>query len=48
VCGFYNRKLTLADREWQCPECKNTYNRDINAATNIKKFALDKQNQIGM
>ncbi|MBN2109939.1 MAG: IS200/IS605 family element transposase accessory protein TnpB, partial [Methanosarcinaceae archaeon] len=47
VCGFHNGKLTLADREWQCPECKNKHYRDINAAINIKKFALDKQNQIG-
>ena len=48
VCGSYNGKLTLADREWQCPECKTKHDRDINAAINIKKFALDKQNQIGM
>ncbi len=40
ICGFKNSELTLKDREWQCPECKNTHDRDINAAINIKKFAL--------
>ena len=40
ICGFQNSELTLIDREWQCPECKNTHDRDINAAINIKNFAL--------
>ncbi|TGC10619.1 IS200/IS605 family element RNA-guided endonuclease TnpB [Methanolobus halotolerans] len=48
VCGFHNGKLTLAVREWKCPECETNHDRDINAAINIKKFALDKQNLIGI
>ena len=48
VCGFHNGKLTLADREWKCPDCKTNHYRDVNAAINIKKFALDKQNLIGI
>jgi len=48
VCGHYNNELTLADREWDCPDCKSKHDRDINAAINIKKFALDKQNLIGI
>lgn len=48
VCGYYNNELTLADREWDCPDCKSKHDRDINAAINIKKFALDKQNLIGI
>jgi putative transposase len=40
VCGYHNSKLTLIDREWLCPECKTLHDRDINAAINIKKFAL--------
>lgn len=46
-CGYINRELTLSDRKWTCPECKNTLDRDVNAAINIRNFALHKQNLIG-
>ncbi|KXS40286.1 MAG: putative transposase, partial [Methanohalophilus sp. T328-1] len=39
---------TLADRKWQCPDCGASHDRDVNAAINIKKFALNKQNLIGI
>ena len=42
TCGYINRELTLADREWTCPICKARHDRDILAANNIKKFALSK------
>lgn len=48
VCGFHNSELTLKDREWTCPDCKTIHDRDINAAINIKKFALIDQNLIGL
>ena len=48
ICGFHNGKLTLADRECQCSECKTKHHRDINDTINIKKFALEKQNMIGI
>ncbi|UUX92389.1 transposase [Methanoplanus endosymbiosus] len=47
-CGYYNRDLTLSDRDWICPDCGIHHDRDINAAINIRKFALDRQNLIGI
>jgi len=46
VCGYHNGKLTLADRDWTCPDCKTKHDRDINAAINIKKFSIQEQNLI--
>lgn len=40
VCGFKNAKLKLSDRKWVCKDCKTIHDRDKNAATNIKNFAL--------
>ncbi len=40
-CGFINNELTLADREWVCPECKTFHDRDENAAKVIKEEGLD-------
>jgi len=48
VCGYHKSDLTLKDREWTCPDCKTKHDRDINAAINIKKFALINQNLIGV
>jgi putative transposase len=45
VCGYKHPNLTESIREWQCPECKNTHDRDINAAINIKNFALLEQEE---
>jgi putative transposase len=39
-CGYINKELTLKDREWTCPKCKSILERDVNAAINIKFFAL--------
>jgi putative transposase len=46
ICGYYKSDLTLKDREWICPDCKTLHDRDVNAAINIKKFALQSQNLI--
>ena len=48
TCGYLKRDLTLSDREWICPDCGTHHDRDINAAINIKKFALQDQNLVGV
>jgi len=35
-CGFVINKLLLNVREWECPECKTTHDRDINAVPQIR------------
>ncbi|WP_238598627.1 RNA-guided endonuclease InsQ/TnpB family protein [Saccharothrix sp. ALI-22-I] len=34
-CGYLLDRLPLDVREWTCPECDTTHDRDVNAATNI-------------
>lgn len=34
-CGYINKKLTLKDRQWICPQCGEVIERDYNAALNI-------------
>ena len=34
-CGYINHNLTLKDRTWECPDCCETLDRDVNAAINI-------------
>ena len=40
VCGAINKDLTLKDRVWTCANCNTIHDRDVNAAINIKNFAL--------
>ena len=40
ACGAMNKELMLKDREWYCSTCNSVLNRDVNAAINIKNFAL--------
>ena len=39
-CGTINKELQLKDREWTCSNCSSVLDRDVNAAINIKSFAL--------
>ena len=45
-CGYVKEDLTLSDRKWTCRICNTTHDRDILAANNIKKFALEEQNLV--
>ena len=45
-CGIVNKELKLSDRVWTC-SCGITHDRDLNAATNIKRFALHPRNSLG-
>jgi len=47
TCGFKNDALTLADREWTCPQCGQVHDRDLLAANNIKRFGLAKEMAAG-
>ena len=38
-CG-HRQKMTLDERTYICPECRIEIDRDINAALNIRNFAL--------
>ena len=39
-CGWVKEDLQLKDREWTCPHCGNTLDRDVNAAKNILQEGL--------
>lgn len=35
ACGYINEALALAVRQWACPACGTTHDRDVNAAKNL-------------
>lgn len=47
ICGSINKELTLKDREWTCSNCSTVLDRDVNAACNIKTFALKNKLSVG-
>jgi putative transposase len=36
-CGYVMEVLPLSVREWTCPACQTTHDRDVNAAINLKQ-----------
>lgn len=40
ICGYKNKSLELAEREWVCPECSAHHLRDENASINLKKEGI--------
>lgn len=42
-CGKINKDLKMSDRFWECKSCGQVNERDLLAARNIKKFALNKE-----
>jgi putative transposase len=40
-CDYKNESLKLSEREWTCPQCGITHDRDINAAINIETIGLE-------
>ena len=46
-CGEINKELKLSDRTWVCKSCGVINERDVLAANNILKFALNPKNKSG-
>ena len=34
-CGYVMKDMTLSMRSWDCPQCKKSHDRDVNAAKNL-------------
>lgn len=39
-CGDKLESLSLSVRQWTCPACGKNHDRDVNAAINLKKYAV--------
>ena len=47
-CGFVNPKVVLGVKKWNCPNCGESHDRDINAALNIlHKWNVSSQSIVG-
>ena len=39
-CGYIKKDLKLSDRQWTCPNCGESHDRDVNAAINIREEGI--------
>lgn len=46
-CGWKKHDLTLKEREWTCPCCGRTHERDHNAALNLERLATVVTSAVG-
>lgn len=47
-CGFLNSKVVLGVKKWNCPNCGENHDRDINAALNIlHRWNVSSQSLVG-
>lgn len=46
-CGWKKEDLALKDREWTCPSCGRTHERDHNAARNLERLATVATSAVG-
>ena len=47
-CGHRTVKMPLSVREWTCAECGAVHDRDVNAAINIKRLAIESKRPEGI
>jgi putative transposase len=45
-CNYINHELSLSDRTWKCPQCKNVHDRDENAALNLYDYNEDNAKKV--
>ena len=40
ACGVKREEIPLSVREWVCDHCGSHHNRDVNAAINLRNYAI--------
>jgi putative transposase len=40
ACGCVQKEMPLSIRHWECPNCGTKHDRDVNAAINLKNYAV--------